>query len=281
MSTQNSAKATGQGTPNLSYYALLYSICQEEDIELQFLSTNWLECLTKNGVTHYIMGHKYDLNSNAASLVADDKVATYEVLKAAQIPAAEHKLLYEFSNQSSYTLGRNNIAYLQRYFAEHNNDIVIKPNRGMCGRNTFHITEAEQLGPALVEVFYSNPVAAICPFYRIRYEYRTVLLDDEVRLSYKKVLQRVGDWKFNLQHGASAEPTPKDKIGVIAKLARAAASKLGLRFCSVDVIETFDDELMVLEVNSGVMTDKYLQQHPDEYEQIKNLHRDAIRKMFE
>lgn len=281
MSSQNTAESTSENSRNLSYHALLCKICQEEGIEIQFLSTNWLKCLTKNGTKHYIIGHKYDINPSAASLIADDKAATYEVLREAKIPAAEHKLLYAFSNHNSYTLGRNNLSYLRNYFDANGGDIVIKPNCGTRGRNTFHITTPEQLGPALIDVFNNNSVAALCPFYKIRYEYRTILLDNEVRLSYKKVLCSTEDWKFNLQCGASAEPIPQNKTGAITELARAATRELGLRFCSVDVIETFDDELMVLEVNSGVMTDKYLQQHPDKYEQIKNLHRDAIRKMFE
>lgn len=275
------SRSTSQQQQNMSFFALLYRICQDEQVDLQFLSTNWIKRLTKLHQTRYITGYKFDLNPNAASLIADDKAATYELLHSQEIPAAEHVILYDFNNQAKYTLGRNNLNYLMNYFMRHQQNIVIKPNCGTGGRQSFHITQSNQMAPALVEVFQTNPTAALSPFYGIKSEYRIILLDNEEQLSYMKVLQDPESWKFNLQQGARAQEIPADKCVRVLNLAKQAVKVSGLRFCSVDIIETVNDEFMVLEINSGVMTENYLKQHPEDYQKIYNMYRAAIRKMFE
>lgn len=263
------------------YCSILYSICQEENINFQLLSLNWVKRLEKAGRIHYIVGYKFDLNSYGAGSVADDKYATYCALNYANIPAAEHQILYDFTNQDDYARGHNSFAVLEQYFNHHQQHIVIKPCCGTGGRQVYQLTDLEQALPILAEIFYNQPAACLCPFYHIQHEYRVILLDDEVRLAYMKTLQNPqADWKFNLQQGSIAEEIPLAIYDQVVALAKQAARQIGLRFCSVDIVQLDDDQLLVLELNSGVMTKTYLAQHPDQYELIKNLYRDAIRKMF-
>lgn len=265
----------------LPYDATLYQICQEEGIKLEFFCTNWVRKLTKDDKVKYINGHKFDLNSYAAGEVADDKCATYEILSSRNIPAIEHALLYDFNNQAEYTLGRNSLPYVERYFAQHDSHIVIKPARGYCGIGVSQITGREQILPTLVELFHGSPTLAMCPFCEIRHEHRVILLDGEVRIAYRKSLAQQGQWKFNLACGAETGEIPEDLYKNIAELAKRAARTIGLRFCSVDIAELAGGELKVLEVNCGVMTSKFLRQHPEKYPEIRAMYRDAVRKMFE
>ncbi len=263
-----------------SYYNILHQICQSEQIDLQFFSTNWIKQLSKGDEKHYVVGYKFDLNPAAASMLADDKAATYEILHAAKIPAVEHSLLYNFTNHADYTLGRNSLAYVKNYFDAHDQHIVIKPNCGTGGRAVYQVTDFTQVPAILAEIFAEQPTASLCPFYQIRHEYRVILLDGAERLAYMKTTS-ADNWKFNLQQGATASKIEHGKHDDIFALAKRSAQTLGLRFCSVDVVETFTGELLVLEINSGVMIHKYLEQHTEDLDLVKAIYRDAIRKMFE
>jgi glutathione synthase/RimK-type ligase-like ATP-grasp enzyme len=56
----------------------------------------------------------------------------------------------------------------------------------------------------------------------------------------------------------------------LERIALKAANSIGLRFGSVDIIVTENDEHLILEMNSGVML----------YEKIKPLYKEVILKMF-
>lgn len=264
----------------LSFYcSILDEICQEEDIKIQWLSNDWLALLEKNGQRKFIMGHKFDLNPAIAGAIADDKYATFDVLRQAKIPVIEHALLYEPSNLEQHAEGRNSLDYVEKYLAEHDDHIVIKPNNGARGINVFQITAPDQIPPALKRVFHQSYSASMCPFYDMSHEYRVILLDGEARLVIDKI--RGKDWRFNLQQGARSVDVEDEGLRrCLVELARQAAGALGLRFCSVDIIETAEHERLVMEINSGVMTEHYLEQHPDKYAEIKQIYWDAVKRMF-
>lgn len=265
----------------LPYDAMLYQLCEEVGIKLEFLCTNWVRRLEKGGQVKFIVGRQTGLNSYTAGEIASDKVATYDVLNNQGIPAVEHVILYEFTNRAPYTMGRNSSKYVQDYFVKHDQHIVVKPINGKCGEGVIQISEERQIIPTLLELFCKNMTICMSPFYQIEYEYRMILLDGDVRVSYMKVLSDKSQWKFNLCQGARTEEIPSKKVGALTVLAKQAAKALGLRFCSVDMIETDAGETMVLEVNSSVMTDAYVQQHPEKYPEVRAMYRDMLRKMFE
>jgi hypothetical protein len=103
--------------------------------------------------------------------------------------------------------------------------------------------------------------------------------------SYDRVLN-VGEefeynWKFNLSQGAVATEIDNDELyGKLKDLALRSAQSLGLKFGSVDIIVTEDDEIMILEMNSGVMVENYIEQFKDGYDNAKKLYKDVIIEMF-
>ena len=66
----------------------------------------------------------------------------------------------------------------------------------------------------------------------------------------------------------------------LSNLAKKVAENINLKFGSVDIIETVDNELYVLEVNSGVMVENYIRLNPNEYELIKEMYKQAVDKLF-
>lgn len=265
----------------------IINVCQKEGIKLQTLSRGWLFRLEKDGRVRYMFKNCLALNAQSSGAIAADKFATYEVLRAANIPIIDRTILYPFDNHRDFAKGCNTIEYLEQYFNDHDQDIVLKPNHGYGGQGITHITSVKQFPAALDAAFAHSESASLCPFYHIYREYRVIMLDSEPRLVYGK--KRGVDWRFNLQNGATSFDVSDPALyGRLTALARAAVRELDLRFCSVDIIElepqsTADKapELLIIEVNSAAVTAHYCEQHPDRADLVEAIYRDAILKMFE
>lgn len=304
-----------------NFKELIKKICIEENIKYNFLSKDWVIMLEKDEKTRFISGYKFDLNAHAMGLIADDKYALYEVLNTKNIPVIEHKIVYNKTNNLDYAIGCNTYEYVKEYFQKNNKNIVIKPNDGTCGKNVFNVTDENEIDIILDKIFLKNFSISICPFYKIKHEYRAIMLDGENVLLYAKYLPIVtGDghkttrqllldfnhdyfinklndskyddvlpknktfrynWKFNLSQGSVAKKV-SDKLlqDKLIKIAKQVCKEINLKFGSVDIIETTDNELLVLEVNSGVMLENYVRLNPDEYETVKNIYKNAILNLF-
>lgn len=300
---------------------IIKEICIENNIKYKFLSKDWVIMLEKDGKTRFISGYKFDLNSQSIGLIADDKYALYEVLKSKNIPVIEHKIVYNKKNNLDYAIGCNTYEYVKEYFLKNNNNIVIKPNDGTCGKNVFKVTDVNEIDTILDKIFLKNYSISMCPFYNIKHEYRAIMLDGENKLLYAKYLPIVvGDgnktirqlllefnygyfldkledskydkvlpkdmtfeynWKFNLSQGSIAKKL-NDKLleDRLMKIAKQVCKEINLKFGSIDIIETTNNELLVLEVNSGVMLENYIRLNPDEYVSAKNIYKEAIGKLF-
>lgn len=88
-------------------------------------------------------------------------------------------------------------------------------------------------------------------------------------------------WQFNLSQGAVPFSVSDDTIcerinSIISKVFQ----ELDLGFCSIDIVETSDDEMFVMEFNSGVMMKNYMQFVPSGRSIAKDIYKQAIREMF-
>ncbi len=85
-------------------------------------------------------------------------------------------------------------------------------------------------------------------------------------------------WKHNLTGGASPEvmEAPSEDLRNLARKARKA---VGIRFASVDIIETAG-ELKVIEINSGVTLVNFAMSSQENYGKAKKVYKKAIAKWF-
>lgn len=89
------------------------------------------------------------------------------------------------------------------------------------------------------------------------------------------------NWKFNLSQGSIAKRLDDELLAdKLIKLAKQVCDEINLKFGSVDIIQTTNNDFLVLEVNSGVMIENYIRLNPNEYEIAKNIYRSAIEKLF-
>lgn len=300
------------------FHEIIKEISEELNIKYTYLSKDWIIKLEYNNKVKYLAGNKFDLNPHALGLIMDDKYAFYDTLKNLNLPVCIHHIFYAPNNKYSYATGCNTYEEIFKYFNLYHQDIVVKANNGSLGMDVYHITDKETLIKTLNKLFIKNYSISICPYYHIKHEYRTIILNNEIKIIYKKIsptitgdgihsikelLQEFNypyfknkelsekilskgenytyDWHFNLSRGSIATTEiNSDLKNKIINLALTTAKKTGIIFASIDIIETIDNELLVLEANSGVTIDKAINFLPDGYNIAKNIYKEAIKTMF-
>ena len=289
---------------------LLKELCQEKNIKITKISKNWINVLERDNQIHYILGHKFDLNNNSIATILDDKYAFYELMKLKNIPIIKHHII--FRNYSK--------DYIKELYEEYHGDLVIKSNLGTCGNEVFHQTNLDEIYNLLDKLLIRNYSLSICPYVKIKNEYRVIVLDSQIMLLYGKIKPAIkGDgkktiaellkefnpqyfnkkmdlpkqilkasepyeynWQFNLSRGANIfMDIPEDLSTRISQLALKVAEQINVKFCSIDIIVTNDDNIYLMEANSGVMMDNFINIHPQGRKIAKFIYSAAINKMFE
>ena len=300
---------------------IIKEICEEENIKYELLSNDWIFLLKYKDKTRYIMGYKFGLHNYTLGSILDDKYALYELLKYNSIPIIEHNIVYGSDNNNSYAIGYNSLEYVRKYYKNNGNNIVLKPNKGTCGVDVYHIKDNEELLVNVLDKLLSkNFSISMCPYYDIKNEYRIIILNNEIKLIYKKIkpvvigngintikelleeinpgyfkginddnLDRVLDknekfeynWKFNLSGGATIDSiSDKNMEEKLRNMALDVSKSIDLVFGSIDIIETTSNKLYVMEINNGVMLDNYIRLVSDGYGIAKDIYREAIEIMF-
>lgn len=304
----------------MEFNKMIKEMCDKNNIKCTFLSKNWVIKLEKDDMTRYITGNKFDLNGHALGNIMDDKYAFYEVMKDENIDIIEHKILYKNDNKNEYAKDCNSYEIALNYFYKNNCDIVLKSNCGACGNEVFHITDEKSLYETLDNLFINNFSISMCPFYKIKNEYRVIILDDEIKLIYGKINPKVigdgfstlkellikfnysyynnkaiknenyipskgeeinYDFRFNLSQGSKIFLDIKEDIKKeITELAKKVTKTTGIRFSSIDIVELYDSSILVMEANSGVTINKACNFIDDGYDIAYKIYEQAIQKMF-
>ena len=182
------------------FYKIMNEICMEKDIEQKNLSYGWIKELKKDNKTHYIMRYQFDLNSAISYNIAGDKFASFEVLRANDVPTIEHKMIFNPKTRSVY-YENEFIEEAKKLLSENNNKVVIKANDSFEGRDVYFCKSEEEIEDTIKKLFEEkNPTLSACPYMEIDFEYRAIYLCGELLYIYKKRKPYViGDGKKTLQ----------------------------------------------------------------------------------
>lgn len=301
------------------YKEIIKDICNELDIKYEYLSKDWLIKLEYNNKIKYLANNKFPINDYVVGKIMDDKYALYEILHNLNIPVCLHHILFNINNNATYTKGCHTKEDILNIYNKYNHDVVVKPNNGSQGKNVYHIKDIDELYEITNKLLETNYSISICPFYHIKNEYRVIILDNEIKLLYKKINpivigdgihtlkellinfneyyfkdidipniilkkneEYIYDFRFNLSKGSIASLDIDEYLkNKLSELALDVTKKVGIRFASIDIIETTDNELLVLEANSGVTMNKVINFIPKGYNIAKDIYKEAILKMFE
>jgi glutathione synthase/RimK-type ligase-like ATP-grasp enzyme len=87
-------------------------------------------------------------------------------------------------------------------------------------------------------------------------------------------------WKHNLGKGAKPIIITESKLkNDLTELAISAAKAVNINFASVDIVEC-NSKLLVMEINSGVMTESFAQESVDNYNIAKSIYKSAMTEML-
>ena len=217
-------------------------------------------------------------NTDAASAIAIDKVATSSLLESCGIAHIPHYLYYSsksYSDEKQKLFDAVKKAFQSADLHDGQPAIVIKPNCGTSGRDV-HLAHSESEAIDIAKtILVSNPSIAISPYFAAEAEYRCTYLNGKVRFLYRKIHTK--DWRFNLHAGSASEVLDETdpKYQAIVELAIQAGKALGIDFAHIDIMEK-DGQLTVLEVNSAVTYAIFSKQHPECYDKLKSIYKDAI-----
>lgn len=291
---------------------IIKQICQEKNIQYEELSDDWIIKLKKENKNKFLVGYKFDLNTQATAEICNDKFALYAVLESEGIQVIKHNIIF-----------KNEESKLNKYFNEYNNDVVLKPNNGTCGNNVLHICEFNKLKDEynrLINKYYS---VDICPFYNIESEYRIIYLPNKQYI-YKKIKPIItGDgihtvrellidfnkeyfskeenlknenvsadyvpalgeiieyeWRFNLSKGAKISNVDDKEKEILMEIVRKIVEVIGVKFVSIDIVKLTNNQYMVMEINSGVMMENLIKLQENGEQIAKDLYGEAIDLMF-
>lgn len=304
---------------------IITELCEELDIKVKKLSYNWIMELSKNGKVYHILGSKFDLNPDAASNIASDKYATYEVLKSQNVPIIKHVMVFNPEKRRKYTSGFKNKLIITKEKLKHKN-LVVKPNNGSEGMGVCLCKNIQETKGAIENLFIQGKDSvSICPYYNIKTEYRVFYLKGEVLLIYgkekpyvigdgrknvselikeiklpdnnvtkenlknidMKYIPKKGEkyyisWKHNLSGGARATILEEGELhDRIKGVAIAAGKAINAGFMTIDIIQTIDDKIYVIEINSSIGGTIFTELIEDGYEKGKNIYRRALKALFE
>lgn len=88
-------------------------------------------------------------------------------------------------------------------------------------------------------------------------------------------------WKHNLSGGATPKILEDGALKTkIETLVKAAGHAMNIKFATIDIIQTSDNELLVMEVNSGVCMTHFIEHIDGGYEIAKAIYKKALEKLF-
>ena len=114
---------------------------------------------------------------------------------------------------------------------------------------------------------------------------RIAIADFELQNFDLKIILPIGEilelgWKHNLAKGAQAiiieEVSLKERL---VDFAISAAKAINITFAAIDIVEV-EDNLLVMEINSGVMMENFALQSKKSFQIAKNIYYNALLKMM-
>ena len=291
---------------------IIKQICQEKNIQYEELSDDWIIKLKKDNKNKFLVGYKFDLNTQATAEICNDKFALYAVLNSEGIPVIKYNILF-----------RNEEDKLKKYFDEYNQNVVLKPNNGTCGNNVLHICDYNTLKEEYNILMSKCYSVDICPFYEIESEYRVIYLPNKQHI-YKKVrpivigdgvhtvrellidfnneyfckeenlknenipvdyIPELGEiieyeWRFNLSKGAKIANVNLEEKEILMRMVNKIVEVIDVRFVSIDIVKLTNNQYMVMEINSGVMMENLIKLQEDGKSIAMDLYGKAIDLMF-
>ncbi len=218
--------------------------------------------------TTRVFGYQFD-NPTSSREIATDKCACFELLSKKGIPAVPHFLILPPEKEKYVACPIKASDLVAKY-----PQLVAKPCKGTSGSNVIRFSGMDGYKRAEAEILPFSRDIALSPFLPLDREFRCVVLGKNTQLIYEKI--RTSGWKHNLSGGAVPVTCKLSENLQLCKLAEKTATALNLDFCAVD-IATCEGEYLVIEVNSGIMFERFSRFSDENYQTAKNIYKKALK----
>lgn len=165
--------------------ASLERYCARRGLSLKRLSHDWILQISDARGHHLVFGYDLGANASSAARVANDKSATYEVLKASGVPALEHRVFLH-PRFLDFIETDGNWRGLLQAFEDFGQDVVVKDNEGTGGMEVFRARSLRELEQRVHGLMQIARGIAVSPYLRLSEEVRFVMIEDEPVLAYRK-----------------------------------------------------------------------------------------------
>lgn len=287
---------------------LLSQICDEKQIKLEFYSDKYIAKLTKCDKVRYIVGNSFGNNSSSSAKLATDKCCTHEILKSFGVPIIEHNFVNTLNANLDFTKKYNYDVVVKPNRGSEGKSVEHLTNIKDIKKAVNKVVEYEKA--AAVCPFYNvrneyrtfyldgqplltyskmrpnvlgdgiNNVENLIKIQNLKHIKIEEMSKDELEYIPKKDEQRQISWKHNLCYGSKPQIiTNKNKLKQIHDLVKRAGQAIGITFASIDIVELYTGELMVLEINSAVTMTKFSEYEGHDYS--KEIYGKAVDKLFE
>lgn len=300
---------------------LITELCHEYGIELNILHDGRIRILSLNGEERIIWSKKFEINYVISARIADNKSSTYEVLKQNDIPCVRHKRYMCHYNNGSCYLDNASLQNIYSDLEKYHEVVLKPENgyEGIDVHRCSSVEEVSLIFKKFqkpysyicLSPYYSVKAEyrTICLNGKALLSYQKVLpfvtgngkdnVQQLVKQKYNNIdtfslnnskdyqIPPCGEnviigWKFNLSQGATSKQIVNSTVlETVQDLSLKAARAIHINFSSVDIIETFTGEFLVMEINSGVVLNKFIEDNPKNYDIAKNIYRQAVLSMFD
>lgn len=261
-----------------NFVEMLREVCVKNGWEISTLCDDWVVQITKtkSNKTIRVIGYSFPLNNQVASLSANDKGLTSQILFNAKISNIQHEYIYSDELRQDLKLKHSLEDDVDGLLSKFSLPVVVKPSKGTQGRKVFLCNSKEEVLEK-VKIISSKEDVVVAPFEESEFEYRFYFLDDEILLAYKK--KRTGDWRHNLSSGAVPEVLNLEDCVEMIGLVKKSRQALGLRCGAVDLFET-KDGLKVLEINNGVSLTHFAAVSEENYSKALDVYKKYLVASF-
>lgn len=295
-----------------NYKNIITQICAEQGIKLTFKEDGWLIILEKSGKTKCIVGYKFPLNYQSTAQIMDDKGLFYDLMQYKNLPIIKHFVIDKntkeelinnfFKQEKERIVVKGNIGTCGKevFLVDNISDLKKTINNLLTKQDTLSLCPYYEIineyrvivlngkekliygkkRPIVIGDGHSDLLTLAKIFNEKYYN------DEEKQHFIKNYIPAKGEevmlsFKFNLSMGSvpylDIDSQIKNNIlTIVHKIIR----ELDIVFASIDIIETTNHQLFIMEANSGIMMNNFIKQIANGYDIAYEIYNEAIKTMF-
>lgn len=261
-----------------NYLRVVRKVAENMGMDLVERDGGWsVTFVDKRGNEFNMVMFDLGLNNSLVNRTVSDKSRCYDALVNSGVPAVPH-YFYMYPNSTFRTMSLlQTMAELNGMLNEYGS-IVVKANNGGAGRDVYMVRNEMELDIVAVDLFSRKESIAVSPLVDYEIEYRVIVLDGEVKMSFGK--RRGDDFKHNLSAGSLVVDVPDYLRDELYALAINAVDSVGARFASVDIVDHVDG-LKVLEINGTVTLKRVAAASDKWFERCVSTYESALKKVVD